>query len=364
MTSRFMPATVVRPLSALVLLCSVTGMALAESPAVTPGFGAKTSAADSSPYSFAASGAKAERGEKAAKAEPSGAKVVGGQPAADGAWPWQVAFLLGGQPISTDSQFCGGSMVMDRWVLTAAHCVHMADDAGNGADLKPGDFDILVGTNLLDGSGDRVPVEAVFTYPSYSVNDFDYDIALVKLARKPQGPYKTVEVPDATYGDILREPGITTVVTGWGLQAGAVPSSQLMQAQIQMLDRELCNQVLLEGRAEEAVEGFAFAVNLMDVPEEKAYALWDEIMAAAPMPMSENMICSGTFEGGKSSCNGDSGGPLVVPLDNGKYIQAGIVSWGLSDASGHGCPEMAQFSAYTDVSRFVPWLNEVITANP
>ncbi len=358
MTSRY------RSAGALALVLAAAGLTAGIATAEAPDFTDKDSGANASPYSFAASGAKAERSEKASAAEPSGAKVVGGQPAANGAWPWQVAFILGGQPISTDSQFCGGSMVMDRWVLTAAHCVHMADEAGNGADLAPGDFDILVGTNLLDGSGDRVPVEAVFTYPSYSVNDFDYDIALVKLARAPTSAYRTVEVPDATYGDILREPGITTVVTGWGLQAGAVPSSQLMQAQIQMLDRDMCNQVLMDGRAEEAVEGFAFAVNMMNVPEEKAYALWDEIMAAAPMPMSENMICSGTYEGGKSSCNGDSGGPLVVPLDNGKYIQAGIVSWGLSDSSGRGCPEMAQFSAYTDVSRFVPWLNEVISGDP
>jgi len=88
------------------------------------------------------------------------------------------------------------------------------------------------------------------------------------------------------------------------------------------------------------------------------------LVAKAPAPMSSNMLCSGTFEGGKTACSGDSGGPLVVPLDDGTFIQAGIVSWGLSAKTGEGCEEKALFSAYTKISKFVPWLNEVINANP
>lgn len=343
----------------LALLTLAAAPALAETPVLAPEGKTFTS-----PFEFAASGDKASRDEAAAAEDPAGSKVIGGQKAADGAWPWQVALTVASKPVSTDSQFCGGSLVLDQWVLTAAHCVHQMDRDGQGFDLAPSDFSIVVGTNRLDGSGDRVPVEAIFVHPSYSVTDLDYDLALVKLARKPNVPYQTVEVPDAEFGDILREPGITTYVTGWGLQNGGQPAAELQQAQIQMLDREMCNNLMLEARAEEAVEGFVYAAQVLSLREEQAYAIWDQLVAAAPMPMSENMICSGTFEGGKTSCNGDSGGPLVVPLENGSYIQAGVVSWGLSAASGKGCDETAQFSAYMDVSRFVPWLNEVIAANP
>jgi secreted trypsin-like serine protease len=351
-------------LTSLVLatvLCGATSLAIAQD---IGNFFAESGKKADSPYGFAESGKKGEADRAGHAADPSGSKVIGGQLADEGEWPWQVALTVAKMPVSTDSQFCGGSLVLDQWVLTAAHCVHMIDDQGVEFDLLPQEISIVAGTNYLDGSGDRIPVEQIFVHPSYSATQFDYDIALIKLSRAPNVPYETIEVPDATFGDILSQPGVTTIVTGWGLQNGARPSPELRETQIQMLDREMCNSSMMEARAEEAVNGFIYAADVLAVNEDAAYPLWEQLLAQAPMPISENMICSGTFEGGKTSCNGDSGGPLVVPLDDGSYIQAGIVSWGLTATSGKGCEERAMFSAYTDISKFVPWLNEVLAANP
>jgi len=76
------------------------------------------------------------------------------------------------------------------------------------------------------------------------------------------------------------------------------------------------------------------------------------------------MLCSGTCEGGRTASSGDSGGPLMVPLEDGSCIQAGMVSWGLTAATGQGCAETANFSACTRVSTFLPWLESVTAGNP
>ncbi|QYK42739.1 MAG: serine protease [Paracoccaceae bacterium] len=317
-----------------------------------------------SPFAFAEAGQKAARAA-AAEAEASGARVVGGEIAAPGAWPWQVALLIAAQEVGPGAQFCGGTMLLDEWVLTAAHCVHMQAPDGRWGNLRPDAIRILVGANdLVPGQGDAVPVRSVHVHPDYVGTEYDNDIALIRLARAPQTAYATIKVPDAQFGDYLDQPGVVTTVTGWGLIEGGTQPTALRQAEIQMMDRDLCNAALIEARANEAAKGFSHAVNVFGVKEDDAYALWDQLVSSAPAPMSGNMLCSGTFEGGKTACSGDSGGPLVVALDDGTYVQAGVVSWGLSGSGGKGCNERAPFSAYTRVSNYLPWLEGVISANP
>lgn len=323
----------------------------------------ETPPAQASPFAYAESGAKAEAAAAAQQADSAG-RVIGGEEAAEGAWPWQVALLIAGQPQTADAQFCGGSMVLDTWVLTAAHCIHMQDPNGVYRDLAPRAISVLVGTNeIAEGKGDAVPVEAIYRHPGYEGTEFDNDIALIKLARAPNVPYQTIKVPDAEFGDLLDQPGVRTVVTGWGLIEGAKRTDMMRQAEIQMLSRDQCNQVMLEGRAKAAAEGLSYAAKAFGLKENEAEKVWQELITYVREPMTENMICSGTFGGGKGSCSGDSGGPLVVPLEDGTFIQAGIVSWGLSNQATHSCLETAQFSAYTRVSNYLPWLDQTINAN-
>ncbi|MGY3439411.1 MULTISPECIES: serine protease [unclassified Marinovum] len=318
-----------------------------------------------SPFAFANSTAKAEmlKEQMAASAE-AGDRVVGGEVADTGAWPWQVALMISGQPTTPDAQFCGGSMVLDTWVLTAAHCIYMDDGNGGHFQLAPNQFDILVGTNTIgDGQGERVQVEGVFRHPEYDTRLFNNDIALIKLAKAPSVAYETITVPDADFGEIIDQQGVPTIVTGWGLVNGAQRTDVMMQAEIQIISRDACNNAMMEARAGYAAPRVLEAAGALQLDQGQTEEVWTELLSRAPMPLSDNMICSGTFEGGKTSCQGDSGGPLVVPLDDGSYIQAGVVSWGLVGNGATTCAEDAMFSVYTKASKFVPWLNQTVGAN-
>ncbi|MBA83780.1 serine protease [Thalassobius sp. S69A] len=320
-------------------------------------------AANASPFDFAASNRKAERAEQMAK-DGSGSKVIGGELAANGAWPWQVGLMIAGYPLSPDAHFCGGSLILDRWVLTAAHCIHHQDKNGKYFDLHPSQLTVLTGTNVIgDGQGDNVPVEKIIRYPNYNPNGWDGDVALIKLARRPNSNYRTIQVPDQNFGDVLDQAGVPTVVTGWGLVNGGKHPNQMYQAEIQMMSRDTCNEALMKARARPASKAFVQAASIFRLNQSDMQKAWEELVKRAPLPLTENMICSGSFEGGKTSCQGDSGGPLVVPLDDGSYIQAGIVSWGLSAGPNNTCAENALFSAYTKVSKFLPWLEQTISQN-
>ncbi len=343
------------PLAAAALVPLAVGAQTLELPGLDP--------QNASPFAFAESGAKAEAAEAAEDSDSAG-RVIGGEVAEDGAWPWQIALIVAEAPRNADAQFCGGSMLLDRWVLTAAHCIHMADANGIYRDINPQAVSVLVGTNeIAAGEGDAVPIEAIYRHPAYVGEDFDNDIALIKLARAPQVNYGTIQVPDAEFGDALDQPGVRTFVTGWGLTNGAQRTSMMMEAEIQMLSRQQCNEVMLEERAAAAAEGISYAASAFGLTQQEAENVWQELVTYVRPPMTENMLCSGTFEGGKGACSGDSGGPLVVPLQDGSFIQAGVVSWGLSNTTTKSCLETAQFSAYTRVSNYLPWLNETINAN-
>ena len=67
--------------------------------------------------------------------------------------------------------------------------------------------------------------------------------------------------------------------------------------------------------------------------------------------ISERFLCAGFKEGGIDACAYDSGGPLVCPVDGGRWILAGIVSWGDKCALPH------KYGVYTNVNEFTAWIN-------
>lgn len=246
-----------------------------------------------------------------ARAEPDTPTIVGGQEADPGEWPWQVALVSKGNDPG-DGQFCGGALIGERWVLTAAHCVDTADT--NSLDIVVGIHDLVT----VDAGAVRVALSQIVVHPGWSDVTKDNDIALLKLAqpiaerarRADALPIAYSKLPPASIGALV---GVDATVTGWGNRSS---NGQDFPARL----HEVVVPIIANADCQNAYSN-----------------------------LTDNMLCAGLPQGGKDSCQGDSGGPLVV-ADGSNWQQAGIVSFGI------GCALPDFPGVYTRVSRYIDWI--------
>uniref|UniRef100_A0A8C8RG96 chymotrypsin n=1 Tax=Pelusios castaneus TaxID=367368 RepID=A0A8C8RG96_9SAUR len=194
--------------------------------------------------------------------------IVNGEMALPGSWPWQESLQD-----STGFHFCGGSLISEDWVVTAAH-------GGVSDYVVLGEFD----------QGSHAEDVQVLKFSAATMKN---DITLLKLATPARlmDRVSPVCLPMATDNFLG---GLTYVSMGWGLtnpNAQDTPD-QLQQVALPLLTNRQCKR---------------YWGNVPDV-----------------------MICAGTA--GASSCMGDSGGPLVCQKD-GAWTLVGIVSWGSGTCS-------------------------------
>ena len=129
-------------------------------------------------------------------------RIVGGVEATPHSWPWQVALFI------DDAWFCGGSIISENYVLTAAHC---ADGASY--------FDVMAGAHNVRESSEPNRVEVTsyngWTHPLWNSNDLSGDLALVELPSPlPMNDYISASCLPAT-GETPAVGSMVTV-TGWG----------------------------------------------------------------------------------------------------------------------------------------------------
>ena len=228
-------------------------------------------------------------------------RIIGGEPADFGEYPFMVALLF--EPTEgTDfqKQYCGGSLIASRWVLTAAHCVDFLE--------SPDEVAVAVSrTNLDSSEGVRVDVRAFYVHPDYDPNVISPDVGLLELAR----PVRDIE-PIQLAGpgdDAFEAPGTSLTVIGWG------NTSTTGQASFPNELREVVVPVVDDADCDFAYHGFVTV---------------------------ETQLCAGLK--GVDSCGGDSGGPLFATTSGGEFLQVGIVSYGI------GCAKQRFPGVYTEVN--------------
>nr|KAF6420823.1 myosin light chain 3 [Molossus molossus] len=235
-------------------------------------------------------------------------RVVGGRPAAQKKWPWQVSLRI------NDEHVCGGSLIADRWVLTAAHCIFGYEEYM----VKIGDIRLNQASTLAI----EVPVRDIVIHRDFSTfRTIENDIALALLEVPVNfSPYiQPVCIPESGF---MVQAGTECWVTGWGKLKEKDPKEAapdvLQEAELSIIRHEKCNE------------------------------LYKKKISVSTNVVKEGNVC-GYNALGKDSCQGDSGGPLVCEF-NKTWVQVGIVSWGI------GCGRKELPGVYTEVSVYKLWL--------
>ncbi|XP_016965598.2 LOW QUALITY PROTEIN: trypsin beta, partial [Drosophila biarmipes] len=241
---------------------------------------------------------KVNQNKKTAAPAKIQSRIVGGTSTSVSTTPYIVQLRRG-------SNLCGGSLLTERWVITAAHCVK-----GHSAS----DFTVRAGTNTLDGSdGVTSSVESIYVGQKFTTKTMNMDVALLKLSQSLTG----TNIGTIAMATTRPKAGATVRIAGWGItREGSTSASKTLEAaQIRVVKQKKCRSNY-RGKA----------------------------------TITKFMICARAA--GKDACSGDSGGPVTR-----NNTLVAIVSF------GYGCARTGYPGVYTAVAAIRQWANNIMDNN-
>uniref|UniRef100_A0A671VSJ8 Ovochymase 2 n=1 Tax=Sparus aurata TaxID=8175 RepID=A0A671VSJ8_SPAAU len=229
------------------------------------------------------------------------------------------------------SHFCGGAILTDRWILTAAHCF------ASLSKVVAGDFD----QRVEDEEEQVLMIKSASVHEKYHHSvPMSYDIALLELDQRIRfgARVKPICLP---LPEEKIPPETNCIVGGWGRvkEKGRLPAV-LREVQLDLVDPAKCQHVLQTIKS----------------------SLLNQ-RPARPQP-AMTVLCAGPERGGRDACQGDSGGPLVCPAGSGggHWVALGVTSWGKGcgrswrNNSSRPPSRRGSPGVFTDVRLLLPWI--------
>ncbi|XP_028159088.1 trypsin, alkaline C-like [Ostrinia furnacalis] len=231
-------------------------------------------------------------------------RIIGGSLVSISQYPEMVGLLYSLTGVG-HRQWCGGTTLNSRAILTAAHCT-MED--------PPFRWSARVGSNNANSGGTVIASQQIINHPQFTRADFNNDICVIITSTNI--PFSANVQPGRIAGTNYHLADNEPVwAAGWGTTwQGGWNSEQLRHVQVYSVNQEACRQ---------------------------RYAVTNNVV-------NDNMLCSGILDvGGRDQCQGDSGGPLFH-----HGVVVGVCSW------GRGCAQPQFPGVNTRVSRYTDWIRQ------
>jgi len=257
-------------------------------------------------YDYEEQVAEAEEGEGEGEGEDGVlGQVVGGQPVESG-YDFVVAVTRFPSPVVV----CGGVLITDRVVLTAATCVPDSEAAAARLRVHVARYDL---TDPVDAVRQTYAVRMAITHPGYNSASKANDAGLLLLDRPVDADFHPLDIGIASEAASALPSGEPLAVLGWGTIApGGRSSSELRRATVGFVSRADCEAVY-------------------------------------PGEVLPSMVCA-SGDGARDACQGDSGGPLLLEGSDGGRRLVGLVSW------GDGCARAGKPGVYASIDTLRGWI--------